>query len=140
MIKSSEHAIKLARKNSHQTNALRVLCVCSVGMLRSPTLANELHRRFGHNTRSCGVTTTHALVPISEALLHWADEIVFVDFDAFDEFTNSRDNEKLLNNLKMQGTTVFVLNIPDVYNWNDLELKSISVDQYLERKKFMDCL
>jgi hypothetical protein len=40
----------------------------------------------------------------------------------------------------MQGTTVFVLNIPDVYNWNDLELKSISVDQYLERKKFMDCL
>lgn len=140
MIKSSEHAIKLARKNPHQTNTLRVLCVCSVGMLRSPTLANELNRRYGHNTRSCGVTTTHALIPISEALLHWADEIVFLDFDAFDEFTKNSDNEHLLNVIKSQGTTVFVLNVPDVYDWNDNELKMISVNQYLERKKHMDYL
>lgn len=138
MNKSPESAIKLARKNPHQTKALRVLCLCSVGMLRSPTLANALNERYGHNTRSCGVTTTHALVPVSEALLHWADELVFVDFDAYDEFTESSDSVSILDLLKSQGTDVYILNIPDVYDWNDAELRTISVNQYLERKKFMD--
>lgn len=138
MNKSPEEAITLARKNPYQTNTLRVLCVCSVGMLRSPTLANALHSRFGHNTRSCGVTTTHALVPINEALLHWADEIVFVDFDAYDEFTNVPHSSDMLELLKGQGTDIFILNIPDVYNWNDSELIINSVNQYLERKKIMD--
>mgnify|MGYP005845606429 CR=1 FL=1 len=137
MIKSPEHAIKLARKNPHQTNTLRVLCLCSVGMLRSPTLANELNRIHGLNTRSCGVTTSHALVPVSEALLHWADELVFVDFDAYNEFTENDNNKNVLNMLRNQGTVVYVLNVPDVYDWNDTELKTISVNQYFERKKFM---
>ena len=138
MIQSPDRAITLSMRNPYQTNALRVLCVCSIGMLRSPTLANELNRRYSHNTRSCGIETGQALVPISTALINWADEIVFVDFDVYDDFTNSHTNKEVLEDVKDQGTQILVLNVPDVYDWNDNALKEISVTQYIERKKFMD--
>ncbi len=138
MIKSPKTAVKLAINNPYQTNAPRVLCVCSVGMLRSPTLANELHKRYGYNTRSCGVSLEHALVPISTALIHWADEIVFMDFGAFNEFTDTKENLELIKEVKDKSTDVFILSIPDEYDWNDQQLKDIAVVQYLDKRKFND--
>lgn len=138
MIKSPETAVELAIKNPYQTDACRVLCVCSVGMLRSPTLANELHTRYGYNTRSCGVSIDHALVPISSALIYWADEIVFMDFNAFNEFTEVKENMELIKEVKDTCTDVFILNVPDDFNWNDSVLRETSVMQYLEKRKFND--
>lgn len=138
MFNSPKTAVKLAIHNPYQTNQCRILCVCSVGMLRSPTLANELHKRFGYNTRSCGVSETHALIPINTALLNWADEIVFVDFDAYNEFTNTKEKEISIRALKDTGTDVFILNIPDDYDWNDPVLRDIAITQYLEKRKFND--
>jgi len=65
--------------NSCQTEAKRVLCVCTAGILRSPTAANVLNQEFGYNTRSCGVDERFALIPLDEVLLEWADEIVVID-------------------------------------------------------------
>lgn len=138
MIKSPETAVELAIKNPYQTDARRVLCVCSVGMLRSPTLANELHKRYGYNTRSCGVSLDYALVPISSALIHWADEIVFMDFNVFSAFTEDDDNKQLIKEVKDTCTDVFILNVPDDFNWNDSVLRETSVMQYLEKRKFKD--
>ena len=67
--------------NYFQGNAKKVLCVCSAGLLRSPTVANVLHQELGYNTRAVGTAKEYALIPITEALVAWADEIVFVDED-----------------------------------------------------------
>lgn len=138
MIESPKKAVELARLNPFQTNACRVLCVCTVGMLRSPTLANELHKLYGYNTRSCGVSDSHALVPISTALINWADEIVFMDFGAYDEFTNVKENMELIKEVKDTRADVFILNVPDDYDWNDRHLRDMAVHQYLEKRKFND--
>ena len=64
--------------NEYQGNYTRTLCVCSAGLLRSPTTAAVLQKEFGRNTRSAG-TMDYALIPISEALIMWADEIVVME-------------------------------------------------------------
>ena len=138
MIKSPTHAETLGVKNPYQTNTCRVLCVCSVGMLRSPTLANVLHEQLKYNTRSCGVLDTHALVPASTALMKWADEIVFVDFDAYSDFIKDNDSFILLSDLKDNGTVVFILDIPDNYDWNDSELRNQCYMQYVNKRNLYD--
>ena len=68
-------------KNPYQGDAKKVLCVCSAGLLRSPTAAVVLNREYGYNTRACGTEVGHALIPLDETLMHWADEIVVMDRD-----------------------------------------------------------
>lgn len=64
-------------KNSYQGTAKRVLCVCSAGLLRSPTAAFVLSNEpFNFNTRAAGLVTDYALIPVDDVLLEWADEIV----------------------------------------------------------------
>lgn len=66
-------------KNPYQGKAKKVLCVCSAGLLRSPTAANVIHQKFGHNTRACGISTDFALIPFDDVLADWADEIVVME-------------------------------------------------------------
>jgi predicted protein tyrosine phosphatase len=61
--------------NPFQGSDKKVLFVCSMGLLRSPTGARIYANKY--NTRSCGVWDD-ALIPLTESLLYWADEIVFV--------------------------------------------------------------
>lgn len=57
----------------------RVLCVCTAGALRSPTTAVVLSQPpFNKNTRACGVASD-AIIPLSHALIVWADEIVCME-------------------------------------------------------------
>lgn len=62
--------------NPYQGKDKKVLFVCSAGILRSATA----QRIYGHkyNTRSAGSGLEYALNPLSERLMDWADEIVFV--------------------------------------------------------------
>lgn len=63
-------------KNSYQGKYKRVLCVCSAGILRSASTAVVLAQEpFNFNTRSAGVEF-YALIPVTEVLLEWAEEIV----------------------------------------------------------------
>ena len=119
-------------KNPHQTAAKRVLCLCSAGLLRSPTAANVLHSEYGFNTRAAGVTQEYALIPVDSALLYWADEIVCVEpsvmnrlFDGLDETFDEDDKEFLRRKIT-------VLNIPDAFEWNDPKLRNLIVEQYQE--------
>jgi predicted protein tyrosine phosphatase len=116
--------------NQFQGKKKKVLTVCSAGLLRSPTTANVLHKQYGFNTRACGSCKDFALIPISEALIMWADEIIFVNADNFIDL--DFDEKELMKDLEK---VYAVLDIPDVYDWGDSNLESIILDQYNKRVK-----
>lgn len=66
--------------NRFQGSTKKVLCVCSAGLLRSPTAAVVLSAPpFNYNTRAVGVDKEFALIPVDEVLLEWADEVVCME-------------------------------------------------------------
>lgn len=111
--------------NIYQTEAKRVLCVCSAGLLRSPTTANVLHQEYGFNTRAAGIVEEYALIPVDQALIAWADEIVWVEQAVYDK--GWREYSDLLSHKKN-----VVLAIPDQYEWNNPDLRAIIKKQYDE--------
>lgn len=105
--------------NPHQGTDIKVLCVCSAGLLRSPTLARWLVRNFKNvNPRAVGCEAGHALIPLDQVHLEWADVILCAD----DWNLNSVYNE--LNSLEMKKE-IHCLNIPDAYAFGDYRLESI---------------
>lgn len=102
--------------NPYQGKAKKVLCVCSAGLLRSPTAANVLHREFGFNTRSAGLEPDFALIPVDDILLHWADAVVCM---------NVWQQEKLQ---EMTDKPVYNLEIEDDFDYMDFTLQGLIVD------------
>ena len=122
--------------NPYQGKDKRVLCLCSAGILRSPSCAVVLNSKYGYNTRSAGVSD-YALIPVSTALLEWADEIVCVEQEIEIQLMN--DIQLLIN----QGLWVeedideirqktITLNIPDIYDYMNTTLQRIIIEQYEE--------
>lgn len=109
--------------NPHQGEAKKVLTVCSAGLLRSATLQNFLIKEYGYNVRNCGTEESYALIPISEALMMWADEIVFVNQENFRAIALTIADINI-------GHKCYVLDIPDQYSFNDPELLKICKEQY----------
>jgi len=109
--------------NSWQGNTKKVLCVCSAGLLRSATLQNFLILEYGYNVRNCGTEESYALIPISQALVLWADEIVFVNASNFNSVKSELAEYGVLEKCH-------VLNIPDVFAFNEPPLIEICKDQY----------
>jgi predicted protein tyrosine phosphatase len=110
--------------NESQGDTKRVLCVCSAGLLRSATLQNFLIREYGYNVRNCGTEASYALIPISDALCLWADEIVFVNQENYNIVKTD------LQDLGIYKEDVRILDIPDIYNFNDPRLINIIKEQY----------
>jgi predicted protein tyrosine phosphatase len=104
--------------NPHQGKAKRVLCLCSAGLLRSPTTANVLHREFGFNTRAAGVSKEYALIETDDVLYNWADEIVAVE-----RSVAMRVPEEFRHKL-------VTLDVPDMYGYMKTELQQIILEQY----------
>jgi predicted protein tyrosine phosphatase len=101
--------------NPYQGHYPKVLCVCSAGLLRSPTTALVLSQEpYNFNTRAAGLTPEFALVPVDEVLLHWADQIVCMTEDQ--EVTL---NELVKKNTKSKPPTVICLNIEDSFEYRD---------------------
>ena len=91
----------------------RVLCVCSGGVLRSPTVAWLLCQPpYNRNTRSAGSHDEYALIPVDQVLLDWADEVVFV---------NPENHKRVKERFKIRGE-VYVLPIPDSFAYRDPRL------------------
>lgn len=111
--------------NRFQTKSKKVLCVCSAGLLRSPTLANCLHIKYGFNTRAVGADKEFALIPITQALIWWADEIVFVNFESFAMLSQEEKDE-----IEDVGVTKTILNIEDDFDWMDANLRCHLLEQY----------
>lgn len=109
------------RKEHHK----RVLCVCSAGLLRSPTAAFVLSSEpYRFNTRAAGITPEFALVPVDDVLLEWADEIVCMSFEQAEEL-KSRVNP--LTNKK-----IVCLDIPDQFAYRDPKLIEMIRSRYDE--------
>ena len=111
-------------RNMYQTQVPKVLCVCSAGLLRSPTAANVLHKEYGYNTRAAGASSEYALVPVDEVLLHWADEVVFMSPE------NREEVERTHGEALAAVSRVVTLNVPDMYEWNAPQLKAAILEQY----------
>lgn len=112
--------------NPYQGKDKKVLCICSAGLLRSPTAANVLHNEFGFNTRSAGCDIDHALIPIDEVLISWADEIVVME-DYHAEIVTVFADKNMVH-----IPILTVLNIEDTYEYNDSDLKNLIVERYKE--------
>jgi predicted protein tyrosine phosphatase len=101
--------------NSSQTSAKRILFVCSVGMLRSPT-AQMVASSQGYNARACGSAVNIALIPLSCNLINWADHIIFMNAEnalqAHNEFEAVGYKDDIMRKQ-------IVWNIEDTYNWGD---------------------
>ena len=113
--------------NEAQGKTKKVLTVCSAGLLRSATLQNFLIKEYGYNVRNCGTVESYALIPISEALILWADEIVFVNQENYEMV------EKDLKEMNALGKC-YVLDIPDRYNFNHPDLVEECKKQYADKK------
>ena len=112
--------------NSFQGDYKRVLTVCSANMLRSPTIAHVLSAEpFNYNTRSAG-THSFALIPVTQDLLMWADEIVCADTEHAlmirDKLIEYDLDKPLIN-----------LGIPDNYEYRDPKLIEMIISRYTIR-------
>ena len=107
----------------------RVLTVCSGGVLRSPTAAVLLTQPpYNFNTRSCG-TEEYALIPITEELVYWADEIVVAAYGHLDKV------EAMIKQAYIEDESqplVHVLDIPDDFDYMDPEMILIMREKFNE--------
>jgi predicted protein tyrosine phosphatase len=114
-------------RNTYQGTATRLLFVCSVGLLRSPTAADQATLR-GYNARSCGSAIDTALIPITANLIYWADAIIFMTQDNYDTALREFRDTTCVDVLKYKSV---VWGIDDDYERNDPELVKI-VNQRLD--------
>lgn len=113
-------------QNHYQGTRKKVLCVCSAGLLRSPTLAWILSNEpFGYNTRAVGTSQEYALIPLDDVHLYWADAVVFVDEG--NHRAAMYEHSDAINNMECH-----VLSIPDQYPFRDEELVKIATEQLKE--------
>lgn len=116
--------------NRFQTNAKRVLALCSAGLLRSPTTANVLHAKYGYNTRAAGVSEDYAMIPVDPVMLYWADEIVCVE-----QSVANKLHQYIADHCDDAASIIpkiVVLAIPDMYSWNEAPLRAAIEQQYDE--------
>lgn len=114
--------------NPYQGEDKKVVFVCSMGILRSATASRIYGTKY--NTRSAG-TWPDALIPLSESLIQWADQIVFVNKENYEQsLTRFEYDEGLV--LTIQDKAV-VLNIPDNYEHMHPELIKAFEEQYERR-------
>lgn len=107
--------------NPYQGQDKKVLFVCSMGILRSATASRMYAHKY--NTRSAG-TWDEALIPLTQLLIDWADEVVFV---------NEHNYLQAVKKFDLAYTGVKVLNIPDDYEHMHPELIKAFEEQYEPR-------
>jgi predicted protein tyrosine phosphatase len=83
-------------------------------------LSNE---PFGFNTRAAGVSVEYALVPVDDALIFWADEIVCME-----EWQSCVVSESE----QAEGKAIHTLCVPDSFSFRDPELINIIKQQALK--------
>ena len=111
--------------NPYQGSDKKVVFVCSMGILRSATAARIYARKY--NTRSAG-TWEDALIPLTESLIIWADEVVFMQKSNVEQaYRRFIHDESILMTLEDKAK---VLNIPDNYEHMHPKLVEAFEEQY----------
>ena len=107
--------------NRYQGEYKRVLCVCSAGLLRSPTAALVLSQEpYNFNTRAAGLDEAFALIPVDRVLLEWADEIVVFE----------TKQAKIIRERLEEDKPIIDLNISDNFSYRDQELIKLIKESY----------
>ena len=113
-------------ENQYQGDTKRVLCVCAAGILRSPTIADVLHTEYAYNTRAVGIDPDYALIPISHALLVWADEIVCCS-----TAQKVKVKEMMVElGIKFDNETIKLICLTDEYDYGDSYLRLLIKERY----------
>jgi predicted protein tyrosine phosphatase len=108
-------------KNPNQGPFQKVLCVCSAGLLRSPTIAWILSNDpFNFNTRAAGSDRGHALIIVDDVLLQWADVVVFV---------NKENEQDVASRFDLSEKHVITLDLPDAFEFRAPRLIEIATEQ-----------
>ena len=106
--------------NPYQGIYKRVLCVCSAGLLRSPTIALALSQEpYNFNTRAVGFDVNYALLALDDVLIEWANEIVVANDDAYVAVLKYEPRVPVVN-----------LEIPDEYEYRDPRLIELIEKNY----------
>lgn len=129
MIKRNQLGVIL---NAFQGKHRKVLTVCSAGCLRSPTAAHILSSPpWNYNTRCVGTSPEYAIVPLTHALIAWADVILVMD-----EFQQSQVNNMqhdLVDEITdFQYKQVINLDIPDEFDYRNPKLVEIMTEKFKE--------
>jgi predicted protein tyrosine phosphatase len=130
--------------NSFQGKHKKVLTVCSAGCLRSPTAAHILSSEpFNFNTRCAGTSEEYAIIPVTDALIMWADIILVMDSDQ-QKFINDMQN-KIFNDMDnwaedFNFKQVINLEIEDDYDYRNPTLVKIMKEKFFVIFKDDDCL
>ena len=117
--------------NRFQGQYKRVLCVCSAGMLRSPTAALVLSQDpYNFNTRAVGISREYALIPLESVHIHWADEIVTL------ETSHTEIVQNLIDSIQLDSAPrIIQLDIPDNFGYRDPTLIELIKHSYNEKAK-----
>lgn len=112
-------------KNPAQGEYKKVLCLCSAGLLRSPTTALVLSQEpFNYNTRAAGVVSDYALITVDGYLVSWADEVVVMT-----------QEHKAVMEAAGCDKPIVCLDIPDEFSYRDPELMKMIAERYTELTK-----
>lgn len=115
-------------RNPAQGTAKRVLCICSAGLLRSPTAAHTLSEApFRYNTRAAGIVDSYALIRVDTVLLTWADLIVCMD--------KEHEEELLMKFPEFAAKPRVQLGIPDSFEYRNSRLVDLIKTRFQERYK-----
>ena len=113
-------------RNPYQGDLKKALCVCSAGLLRSPTIAHVLSNPpYNYNVRAAGVEAEYALIPVDDALLLWADVIVCAEEWHKKTVIGMLKEHKYVDPEGEVIKEVIALNIPDNYETRSLPLLNI---------------
>ena len=120
----SEYRRMGVHSNQFQGHYKKVLTVCSAGILRSATAAHILSADpYNFNTRNVGIES-YALIPLTEDLLRWADEIVCMQ----------KEHEifvlKKMLAWSIPEKRIITLNIEDIYEYRHPELVRLVIEKY----------
>jgi predicted protein tyrosine phosphatase len=112
--------------NPYQKDFKKVLCVCSAGLLRSPTAALVLSQDpYNFNTRAAGIEESYALIAVDEVLLRWSDEIVCMT-----EQHERALRAKFAEQLKEDSPVILTIGVPDIYAYRDAKLIALIAANY----------
>jgi predicted protein tyrosine phosphatase len=129
MIKRNQLGVIL---NAFQGKHKKVLTVCSAGCLRSPTAAHILSGHpWNFNTRCAGTSSEYAIVPVTEALIVWADVILVMD-EWQQRHINEMQNVLATEYEAFEYKQVINLDIPDNYEYRDPRLLKIMTEKFEE--------
>ena len=120
-------------QNAYQGRHRRVLTVCSAGCLRSPTAAHILSSPpWNFNTRCAGTSEEYAIVPVTEALVIWADVILVMDQFQWNRIMDIQNKlaQEVDHMFEYEYKPMHNLEIEDDFGYRDPKLVEIMTEKF----------